>query len=230
MTMASRSPSRSAAGCVLIALALAGTRASAHRYDELLQAARIAIAPQRVEVELSLTPGMAVADGIIGEIDRDRDGELSDAERRHYVASVASAMHLAVDGRPLTLSAIASTFPGVAALRGGDSPIELRFAATLPSLTSGQHRVSFSNAYRPDIGVYLANALVPEDDRITVVNQQRDPEQRATTIDYAIASTASTMLPVWLFAPAAAAWLLLRSGVWKRRLHRQTYRFGSTRN
>lgn len=63
--------------------------------------------------------------------------------------------------------------------------------AALPSISSGSHRVSFSNAYRRDLGVYLTNALVPEDDQITIVNQQRDPEQRSTTIEYAIASPSS---------------------------------------
>ena len=33
-----------------------GTRASAHRLDEFLQAARIAIEPDRVALEMSLTP------------------------------------------------------------------------------------------------------------------------------------------------------------------------------
>ena len=210
------SSSRASSAAVVLALVLASGELSAHRYDELLQAARIGIASQRVEVELSLTPGMAVANGVISEIDRDRDGVLSESERRDYVATVTSAMQLAIDGRPMRAAAVASTFPPVAALRGGDSAIELRLAATLPSLPSGRHRVSFSNAYRGDIAVYLANALVPDDDRITIVNQQRDPEQRATTIDYAIASTASTMLPLWLFAPAAGAWLLFRRGLWHR--------------
>jgi hypothetical protein len=43
---------------------IAGTAstASAHRRDEYLQAARIAVGPDRVRIELDLTPGMAVAD------------------------------------------------------------------------------------------------------------------------------------------------------------------------
>jgi hypothetical protein len=213
--MASSSRARKTA--IALAVVCAASDVSAHRYDELLQAARIGIAPQRVELEVSLTPGMAVAEGVIGEIDRDRDGAWSEVERRAYVARVVTAMQLAVDGRPLTIATVGSTFPTVAALRGGDAAIEVRLAATLPSLPPGTHRVSFSNAYRPDIGVYLANALVPEDDRITIVKQQRDPEQRSATIEYAVASTASTMLPLWLFAPAAGAWLLFRRGLWAAR-------------
>ena len=195
---------------VLIALVLAGTSASAHRRDELLQAARIGIGEQRVQLELSLTPGIAVADAIIGEIDRNGDGALSDEERGAYADQALRAMQLAVDGRPLRVEIVAATFPAIEALRGGDSSIELRAVATLPSLPSGKHRVSFDHAYRREIGVYLTNALAPQSDRIAITAQQRDPDQRSTTIEYLIASRSSAMLPLWLLAPGAAAWLLVR--------------------
>ena len=38
---------------------------SAHRRDEYLQAARLALDPGRVQIELDLTPGIAVADAIL---------------------------------------------------------------------------------------------------------------------------------------------------------------------
>ena len=50
---------------------------SAHRADEYLQAARLAIDPARVQIELDLTPGIALAEAIIADIDRNRDGSLS---------------------------------------------------------------------------------------------------------------------------------------------------------
>jgi hypothetical protein len=68
---------------------LAGATASAHRRDELLQAARIAIDPTRVELQLDLTPGIEVADDLIADIDRDGDGVLSADEKRGYVAHVS---------------------------------------------------------------------------------------------------------------------------------------------
>src|SRR5580765_8182089 len=59
-----------------VALAAAvtlGTAASAHRRDEYLQAARLAVEPGRVDLELDLTPGIEVAEAIIADIDGDRD-------------------------------------------------------------------------------------------------------------------------------------------------------------
>ena len=77
--MVRKSRSRSVASGVLgLALVLAGGVAlSAHRTDEYLQAARLAIDPARVQIELDLTPGIAMAETILADIDRDRDGSLS---------------------------------------------------------------------------------------------------------------------------------------------------------
>ena len=73
---------------------------SAHRRDEYLQAARIAIDPGRVQIELDLTPGIALAEAIIADIDRNRDGSLSADEQRAYASLVLSALTLEVDGTP----------------------------------------------------------------------------------------------------------------------------------
>ena len=59
---------------------------SAHRMDEYLQAARIAIDPDRVEIELDLTPGIALAESILADIDRNHDGLLSAEEQRRTEA------------------------------------------------------------------------------------------------------------------------------------------------
>ncbi|HXI29434.1 MAG TPA: hypothetical protein VNG89_13440, partial [Vicinamibacterales bacterium] len=61
---------------MIAAAVFAGTvaRVSAHRRDEYLQAARLAIDPGRVQIELDLTPGIALAEAILADIDRNRDG------------------------------------------------------------------------------------------------------------------------------------------------------------
>ncbi len=59
-------PASGGAVCVLalasLIVVIGTTSLSAHRRDELLQAARIGIGADRIELELSLTPGMAIAD------------------------------------------------------------------------------------------------------------------------------------------------------------------------
>ena len=185
---------------------------SAHRLDECLQAARIAIEPERIDLEVSLTPGVDVADTIIGDIDRDGDRSFSTAEQQAFAARVLENLDLNHDGRPVNLAGGPATFPDVDALRRGEGTIHLRSTAALPAQTDGEHQVSFRNRYRPEVTVYLANALVPESNRITVNAQRRNPTQRDLTIDYVIRGAPPASMSTWLLSGVvvALAALLIR--------------------
>ena len=160
------------------------TGVSAHRRDEYLQAARLAIEPGRIELQLDLTTGIALADRVIGEIDRDRDGTVSDAEARAYAAVVERDTELALDGRALPRQLVEDRAPLVAAMRSGEGTLRLRWTAALPPLAPGTHVVRFTNAHHADIGVYLANVLVPASDRVAVTRQDRDVDQREFAVTY----------------------------------------------
>src|ERR1035437_6464096 len=58
--------------------------AAAHRVDEYLQATRLSIDIQRVDLEIDLTAGVAVASEVFAWIDTNRDGEISNAEGEAY--------------------------------------------------------------------------------------------------------------------------------------------------
>jgi hypothetical protein len=182
--MARSSRSRASAALALLVVVLAGASTSAHRLDEYLQAARIAIEPDRLQIDLDLTPGVAVADSVVHDIDRDRDGSVSSAEAQAYVERVLGGLSLDVDGRPLAARVSGSTFPTVDAMRAGAGTIRIHLTAPLPGLSAGGHHLRLRNAHRPDIGVYLANALVPASDRVAVTNQGRDYNQRTLDVDY----------------------------------------------
>src|SRR4029077_12278940 len=49
----------------------------AHRDDQYLQATLVAIEPSGVRLQINLTPGVAVAEQVIAQIDRDRNGTIS---------------------------------------------------------------------------------------------------------------------------------------------------------
>lgn len=189
----------------LAVAAVVSTQLSAHRRDEMLQAARIAIEPGGVELQLDLTPGIDVADRVIADIDRNRDGSLSPDEKRQYAANVFDAVALDVDGIPLRLAAIAWTFPDVQAFGRGEGTIQLRADATMPPLSNGAHHLSYRNSNRSDISVYLANALVPDDERVAVHAQRRDTDQRDLTIEYELRTRTRSTAAAWPLVPICAA-------------------------
>jgi hypothetical protein len=106
-----RSGNPSSIALASMILVIGATSLSAHRRDELLQAARIGVAADRVELEISLTPGVAVADEVISAIDRDRDGVLSADEQRDHAALVMAATELRIDGNVMDMGVGTATYP-----------------------------------------------------------------------------------------------------------------------
>jgi len=210
---------RSSPGSSYAAWALAATAAvagatglSAHRRDEYLQAARLGIAPGVVQLELDLTPGMALAEAVISDIDRDRDGALSPDEQRAYGHAVVNALTLQIDGTPLHAQLGASSFPDLDAVRRGEGTIRLQSTAVLPRLSTGSHQLRYRNGHHPDGSVYLANALVPASQEVAVTAQRRDGDQTELTIDYVLRAAPASSRAAWLMgglAAAATLWLIV---------------------
>ena len=189
----------------------AGTAVSAHRRDEYLQAARLAIDPDRVEIALDLTPGIALADQVLAAIDGNGSASIDSAEARAYAGQVLREIAVDVDGKPAVLELIDTVVPEIEAVRRGEGTLRIRAAASLPRLGAGMHHLRYRNGHRPDIGAYLANALVPADDRVTVGSQRRDAVQRELTIEYSLDADPATRVRGGLAAAAAAAliWLVV---------------------
>jgi len=172
------------------ALLVCSAQLSAHRLDEYLQAARIGVGADSLHLEMSLTPGIAVADRVIREIDRDGDGVIAEAEQRAYAERVLSAITVRVDEAPaLRLSLAGSSVPDPATIRSGNGVISIRFEAPFSRLSAGPHRVLFRNNFAGDASVYLANALVPDDDRVAVTGQERRVDQSELTIAFSVRET-----------------------------------------
>jgi hypothetical protein len=176
----------SAAILALTMTALAGTDVTAHRREDYLQATRIDLGPDRVRITLDLTPGIGVAESFLATLDRDRDGSLSADEQSAYAGRVMSALQVEIDQRPLLPRVVSSSCPDLPAFRRGEGTLRLTMQATLPSVSSGPHRLRFRNAHLAGHSAYLANALVPESPRVTVTAQHRDPDQSELTIEYTV--------------------------------------------
>jgi hypothetical protein len=204
---------------VIAALALVcSARVSAHRLDEYLQAARIGVGANGVHLEMSLTPGVAVADRVIREIDRDGDGVMSEAEQRAYAERVLTAITLRVDDAPaLRLSLAGSSFPDPVTISSGNGVIAIRSDARLSPLTAGTHRVVFRNTFVEDKSVYLANALVPDDDRVAVTGQERRVDQSELTIAFSVRETDAARHRYMWFGLLGAGLVVARAGGFNRR-------------
>jgi hypothetical protein len=189
-----------------------------HRLDEYLQATRIAISTEQLVIELDLTPGAAIAESVVSAIDGDRDGHASPEEERAYALRVLKSTSLAVDGQPETLTLLRAEVPDLDALRAGLGTVRLEAGAAASASTSGRHELTFRNAHREDVGVYLVNALVPANPRIRITGQERDVLQRELRLSYEVAPS-SARWPAW-WATGTAVAVASASALWRRRRRR----------
>jgi hypothetical protein len=192
----------------LLALSLGGV-AAAHRLDEYLQATLIGVTRDATEVEIQLTPGVAMLPVLMAVIDQDRDGQFSSEEERAYVGRVAREVELRVDGVPAPLSLIESQFSTIEAMRAGLGTIRMK----LRTARSG-HELRFENRHLPQVSAYLVNCLAAPADRLVVRRQKRDQAQRSIEFEYSFgAGAVPAPRAAWIalrpFWPAAIGMLLL---------------------
>ncbi len=182
---------------------------SAHRLDEYLQAARVSLERTRVALEVDLTPGASVADGIIALIDRDGDNRISPLEAESYGRDVLTDIVLELDGQPVALTLSHVEVPSMDEMRHGMGAIQVRAGGDVAPRMSLRRELHFQNNHHAGSSVYLVNALVPSDRGISVVGQTRDAKQRDVRIEYSV----SPQWPKYLYWPVlgvAALFFVLR--------------------
>ena len=191
--------------------------AGAHRLDEYLQASRLGIDRDGVKMEIDLTPGVSVADQVFGWIDTDRNGRISAEEADAYARSVLEAITLEVDGRRQSIALVDCQTPSVLDMRQGIGTIRLRATAAAPRTSTGSHRLVYRNLHRPDVSVYLVNALLPDSRTLAITAQHRDVQQHELRVEYQVAASAEPWLPLRRLGAGAAAASVLTALVWGRR-------------
>jgi hypothetical protein len=169
---------------VSLLLLLLASHAFAHRLDEYLQATRIAIATNRIDVSLELTPGAAVASQFLPLIDKNGDGQFSDEERAAYVQRVLKDLQAGLDEKPLTWRPTNTSFPTLPEIKAGEGVIRIKASATVGPLAAGKHALTLTNTHLPVISVYLVNALVPQDPALKITKQIRDEFQKGYRLEF----------------------------------------------
>jgi hypothetical protein len=183
--------------------------ARAHRLDEYLQATLIGATPRGTDIEISLTPGVAMLPALMAVIDQDRDGRISAQEERAYVARVARDLELRVDGLRAPMYLVESQFPAIETMREGLGTIRVKLRTSRAG-----HALRFENRHLPQVSVYLVNCLAAPSDGLVVGRQQRDEAQRSIELEYSFgAGTPLAPRTAWIeqgsLWPAAIAMLLV---------------------
>jgi hypothetical protein len=189
-------------GVATLILALAAAPASAHRLDEYLQATLISVDKDRLEAQMTLTPGVAVYPFIVADIDTDGNGVISEAEQRAYAARVLRDLSLTSDGRPLAPQLLAVQFPALDEMKEGRGEIRLDFSAVVPH-GGGNRRITIENHHQGRISAYLVNCLVPRDPNIRIVAQTRNYTQSQYGLEYAEAGKPSVSRAFLWWGPVA---------------------------
>jgi len=202
---------------------LAAASVIAHRLDEYLQGTIIAVEKDRVQAEITLTPGVAVFPILLADIDSDADGVISETEQRAYSARVLHDLSLTIDGRPLTLRLLSSHFPSLQEMKDGLSGIHIEFIANVPP-GGRNRRLIFENHHQSRIAAYQVNCLAPSDPEIQIIGQNRDYLQSRYQLDYVQTGARSdSLFLLWwrgdlLWLGGAALLLFARlAWLWRKR-------------
>jgi hypothetical protein len=169
--------------CLLAAFA---TNTLAHRLDEYLQAIRIAVATNRLDVSVDLTPGVSIGDQLLPVIDPDRDGRISETEASAYAERVLKDVAVRLDEKACALRLVEAAFPKLAEIKSGHGVIRIKATASVGPLAGGRHTLVLTNAHLPAISVYLVNALVPKDSALKLGEQTRDKPQKAYRLEFEV--------------------------------------------
>jgi hypothetical protein len=164
----------------------------AHQLDEYLQATVVTIEPDRVRLQINLTPGVAVSEQVLGLIDRNRDGVISTNEVAAYCELLKHDLTVKLDQRDLNLKCTASYFPGPAELRTGWGFIQIEFLATAVQLAVGAHSLTIENRHLPKLSAYLLNAAQRDSASIQITKQTRNENQSTGEIQFTFKSRANS--------------------------------------
>ena len=172
---------------LLIALLALSPQAFAHRLDEYLQATIVSIEPGHMRLQINLTPGVAVAEQVLAQVDRDRDSVITKREADAYAEWLKGDLIVRLDQQLVELKTTSSSFPEFSDLRTGFGIIQIEFVVLAPfPLALGTHRLTLENRHLSKVSVYLFNAAKPESNSILINAQKRNANQSTGEIEFTL--------------------------------------------
>jgi hypothetical protein len=199
---------------LLLALLAVPSTVFAHRLDEYLQATLVAIEPDDLRLQINLTPGVAIADQLLAQIDRDHDGVISAAEAAAYADSLKRDLIVRLDQRALELKLITCNVPAPTELRSGSGIIQMEFSLSPSELAAGTHRLTLENRHLPAMSVYLINAVQPRSGSIQITRQTRNDNQSTGEIEFTFHPPRDSFRAIGLVAALAFLLVGVVAGLW----------------
>ena len=158
----------------------------AHRLDEYLQATRISVATNRIDLTFELTPGVAIAAQVLELVDSDRDGRVSTNEENAYARRFIKDLRISLDGKLVVPDVTSVSFPAVREMRSGTGIIRIRATSAVGAMDVGSHALSLTNGHLSSVSVYLVNALRSNDPAIEIGKQTRDELQKDYRLEFRV--------------------------------------------
>lgn len=160
----------------------------AHQLDEYLQATRIDLSSNRVDLEIYLTPGVEVASVVLPLMDANHDDFISTEEGDAYAKSFLKTVILTVDKQGHELKLDSVQYLAVREMKSGTGIIQLKASVEFTPLIPSSHQLYFQNQHQTNISAYLINAYVPKSPTIRITRQKRDVRQTEIWVDYIFAN------------------------------------------
>ena len=196
-----------------LALLALPVRAPAHQLDEYLQATLVAIGPMEIRLQINLTPGVAVAEQVLGLIDRNHDGTISTNESAAYAELLKRDLIVQLDRRTVELRLAACYFPEPEVLQTGWGIIQVEYSVTPGVLAAGGHRLTLENRHLPAASVYLFNAAQPGSASVRITGQQRNENQSTGEIAFDFHPPPNPSVTAGIVVSLAALFVVLFAGV-----------------
>jgi hypothetical protein len=202
---------------LLVALLIPVSFAWAHRLDEYLQATLVLIEPDSIRLQINLTPGVAIADQVLAQIDRNHDGVISPEESAAYADALQRDLTVRLDHRPLNVRRTALSIPAPAELESGSGIIQVEFSIAPVAVSAGRHQLQIENRHLPAMSVYLLNAAQPRSQSIQITRQQRNLNQSTGEIEFSVNQPAHASGIAGLVALVASLFIGVIGGLWRTR-------------
>ncbi len=168
-----------------VLFALSSSPAFAHPVDEVVQGAYLTLAPGGVSLELDVTPGEKVAGAVLGALDPNGDGKVTDTEAKGYARKVLAQSTLTLDGKATSWTLDRVEVPDVALLRVGGGILKI-YATAKRMDKVGTRTLSYVNRYAPAKSQPTANVFLQPKGGWTfaVTKQTRSNDGRSLGVTY----------------------------------------------